>query len=110
MNELIYDTDVSGVMVTLTVSGVSVTLPTVSYTLASLPDSPTVDASGVPIDSPTVSDVIADVLATLPDTPTVDASGATLVRVSTFVWCMRLILKCLRPSRPLTSLPPVMRD
>ena len=107
MSELIYDTDVSGVTVTL-IPSVTLATPTVSYTLASLPESPTV--SDVPIDSPSViSGVITDILATLPDTPT-DISGATLVRVSTYAWCMRLIRKCLRPSQPLTSLPPVMRD
>ena len=107
MSEFVFDTDVSGVMVTLT-TGVNVTLPTVSVTLAALPESPTVsDVSGVPIDSPTVSDVIADILATLPDTPTVsDISGVTLEHVSTFVWCIRLIWKCLRPRRPLSSTPP----
>jgi hypothetical protein len=110
MSELIYDTDVSGVTVTL-IPTISVTLatPTVSYTLASLPDSPTVP--GVPIDSPTtdISGVITDVLSMLPDSPT-DISGTTLVRVSLYALCMRLIRECLRPTRPLTSLPPVMRD
>lgn len=115
MSELVYDTDVPGVMVTLTPT-VSVTLvtPTVSVTLAALPESPTVsDVSGVPIDSPTVSDVsgVTDILAALPDTPTVsDVSGVTLERVSTFVWCMRLIWKCLRPRRQLASHPPIMHD
>jgi len=115
MSELIYDTDVSGVTVTL-IPTISVTLatPTVSYTLATLPDSPTVsDIPGVPIDSPTtdVSGVITDVLSMLPDSPTIsDISGTALVRMSTYAWCMRLIRECLRPTRPISSIPPVMRD
>jgi hypothetical protein len=112
MSELVYDTDVSGVTVTL-IPTISVTLatPTVSYTLATLPESPTVP--GVPIDSPTtdISGVITDILSMLPDSPTIsDISGTALVRVPLYAWCMRLIRECLRPTKPLTSLPPVMRD
>ena len=87
MSELVFDTDVSGITVTLTGSGVTVTLP----------ESPTVsDVSGSPIDSPTV----ADILATLPiDTPTV--SDATTCIRSVFACVFRLFR-----ARPLSSTPP----
>jgi hypothetical protein len=98
MSDPVFDTDISGVTVTLTGSGVTVTLP----------DLPTV--SDILIDSPTVSDV----LATLPiDTPTVsDVSGSMMADVSDATW-IRFMCACFRRfflTRPLSSTPPVMRD
>jgi hypothetical protein len=93
MSELVFDTDVSGVTVTLTGFGVTVTLP----------ESPTVsDVSGLP--------TVSDILATLPiDTPTVsDVSGSMMADVSDAT-LMRFMCACFRRlfrARPLSSTPP----
>jgi hypothetical protein len=86
MSEPVYDTDVSGVTVTL--SG----LPTISVTLASLPD------------LPTISDISGSTLT--------DLSGVTMADVSDTM-LMRFMCACLRRfflTRPLSSFPPVIRD